>query len=205
MRGRGKGSCRKMRHVERNYKFPTCKRRTPGTSSSKPFLTSEAQNHWHDEKYETSVYKTQSLNLDSLQFHISIIKQSLFSRLWLDKYTFIRLIYHLYSYWISTHLVCISDFVYNLFVQPTFFLLCQCTHGGSAFLEIHELLDLLPGEYHWMLAKGCLWAMSANMGQSSCSFCRTIISTTGLDRKLLPLDPISRQLRLCFFTMVLLS
>lgn len=42
-------------------------------------------------------------------------------------------------------------------------------------------------------------------GQSSSSSCRTIISTAGSDRKLLPLDPISRQLRLCFFTMVLLS
>lgn len=36
------------------------------------------------------------------------------------------------------------------------------------------------------------------MGQSSCSFCRTIINRAGLDRKLLPLDPISRQLGLCF-------
>lgn len=64
---------------------------------------------------------------------------------------------------------------------------------------------LLSGACSWSQAKGCLQAKFANMGQSSRSFCRTIISTAGLDRKLLPLDSISMQLGLCSFTMVLLS
>lgn len=60
----------------------------------------------------------------------------------LDKYIFTNPICHLYSWCISTHPVCIRDYVYNLFVQQAFFFfffnLFQCTHGRSAFVVIHE-------------------------------------------------------------------
>lgn len=92
----GEGLMQKTRHTERNYQFSILQREEDlGPSSSKIFISSEGSNKCLDEKYETGVYKSQSLNLDSLQFHILIIKQSLCSKLRLDKYTFTRSVCHL--------------------------------------------------------------------------------------------------------------
>lgn len=130
-------------------------KRGPGTQFFKGvYISSEEWNQCLDEKYEASVYKSQSLNLDPLQFLILVIEQSLCSRLCLDKHTFTRSICHLYSLCISTHPVYIRDFVWNLFVQPAFFHLFQCTHGGSAFVVIHERWD--PPTWRWSQAKLCL-------------------------------------------------
>lgn len=56
-----------------------------------------------------------------------------------------------------------------------------------------------PGGCDWLWAKGCLQAMSANVGQSSCSFRRTIISTAGLDRKTAPFRPNFKVIRVALF------
>lgn len=64
-----------------------------------------------------------------------------------------------------------------------------------------------PGVCYWSRrqAQGCLQAVLTNTGQSSRSFCGTVISTAGLGRKLLPLHPVSRQLGWHIFTTALLS
>lgn len=101
-------------HVKkrRNYKFSVLQREGDlGPRSSEVFISSEGLNQCLDEKHERSVYKSQSLNLDPLQFHALIIKQFLCSKLCLHKYDFTRSVCHLYSLCFSTHLVCITDFV----------------------------------------------------------------------------------------------
>lgn len=89
-------------------------------------------------------------------------------------------------------------------LQILFIISLSSQHIFFSPLSVYTWRICFPGDSWalgptaWRLPLESRQAMSANMGQSSCSFSRTIISTAGLDRKLLPLDPISRQLGLCF-------